>query len=72
MVHGENPEALFREALEFTAGKPGGELAAALLEVVRVADRWHREADARLIIGLGDASDEILSAIEKGLGIKSS
>lgn len=57
--------------------KEGGELALALIEVVRVIDRWQEDAyrSGELYITDGEgglipkytAADQILTAIEKGL-----
>ena len=65
-----------RAALNIASTKAGGELAGALLQVMLVMDSWHNEAlisaNQPAVIGLTAAADQILTAIETGLGVRTS
>ena len=63
-----------RSLLQIARGKVGGEFAEALLNVMLVADRWYAAEPSPDVpvatIGLLAAADEILTAIETGLGVR--
>lgn len=58
-----------RAMLETARTKVGGELAEALLQVLLVADKW-QAAPGWHWIAASDAADEILAAMETGLGLR--
>jgi len=57
--------------LALAATKEGGEMAMALLGVIRTVNRWKEEAPVGpvSIISVDKAVDDILTAIEKGMGL---
>lgn len=63
-----------RALLQVARTKVGGEFAEALLQVLVVADKWQAEA-AEVAVPVLDpyrAADDILTAIETGLGVRTS
>ena len=62
-----------RSLLEMARGTVGGELAEALLNVMLVTDKWVAGAASppagRLMLDRAKAADEILTAMENGLGV---
>jgi hypothetical protein len=63
--------AKIRAMLETAAGiRPGGELAEALLQVLLVTDGWMAASPAPRWIMAHNAADEILTAMETGLGVR--
>ena len=67
MTREEQIERNLRGIAELASGKEGGELALALVEVIRVIIGW-REDEHLIIMTPQMASDQILTAIERGLG----
>lgn len=67
----EDHAAKFGEAakrvLESAAQRPGGELAVALINVMAVLNRWPDEHPSLGLLTVTGASDDILTAIERGL-----
>ena len=63
-----------RSLLEMARGRVGGELAEALLHVMLVTDKWVADAASppagHLMLDRAEAADEILTAMETGLGVR--
>lgn len=58
-----------RAMLERARTKVGGELAEALLQVLLVADNWSADPEWRWLAA-HDAANEVLAAMETGLGLR--
>lgn len=61
--------ARLRTVLELARTRVGGELAEALLNVLLVADKWHTDPQWQFLAA-HDAADQVLTAMETGLGVR--